>query len=94
MAVRADYRDMSDDEKLIARNYRKGELIVLFLLGVPAAALWFGNDKLAFYFAFGAVIYLLNEAASRLFDLAIRLSRANELLVDGHNERRYRKETT
>jgi hypothetical protein len=37
------------------------------------------------------IVYLLNDAIVHLRDLAIRLSRINELLVDGSDERRYRK---
>lgn len=84
--IRADYRDMNDDEKVITRNYRKGEAMLLFLVGIPAVAQWFADDKFAYWLGFVAVIYLLNEACSRLFDISVRLSRTNELLVDGHDE--------
>jgi hypothetical protein len=58
---------------------------------VPGIAFWFGGEKLAVYFGFIAIVLLLNNAVGRLHDLAIRLSRTNELLVDGDDERRYRK---
>jgi hypothetical protein len=66
---------------------------LLFLFGAPAAAMWFGNDRVAVYLAFAVIVYLLNEGCSRLFDLSVRLSRTNELLIDGQHERRYRKTT-
>jgi hypothetical protein len=91
--IRADYRDMNDDEKEIAKGHGQGQMVLLVLLGIPAAALWFGDDKFAYWFGFAAIIYLLNEACGRLLDLSVRVSRTNELLVDGRNERRYRKDT-
>jgi hypothetical protein len=89
--IRADYRDMNDDERVIAKSYRQGQLIALLAVLLPAVALWFGNEKLAAFFGFAAIISLLNEAVGRLHDVAIRLSRTNELLVDGQDQRRYRK---
>jgi hypothetical protein len=82
---------MSDDETLIAKQHRKGQLIVLFLAVLPAVALRFDDTREAVYLGFIAIIFLLNEAVGYLFDLAIRLSRTNELLVDGQDDRRYRK---
>jgi hypothetical protein len=89
--IRADYRDMNDDEKEISKSYRQGQFHALIAVLLPSFALWFGREQLAFFFGFVAVVYLLNDAVGRLHDLAIRLSRTNELLVDGHDERRHRK---
>jgi hypothetical protein len=89
--VRADYRDMNDDEKIVAKGYNQGQIIVLILAVIPGVALWYGDDKAAAYLGFIVIVYLLNDAVGRLYDLTIRLSRTNELLVDGHDERRGRK---
>jgi hypothetical protein len=89
--LRADYRNMDDDETQIAKGYRSGTLVAGILLCLPGLGLYLGDEKTAFYFGFMAVILLLNEMVNRLNDLAIRLSRTNELLVDGNDERRYRK---
>ena len=89
--IRADYRDMNDDEKAIGKGHMRGQSIVLICVLVPGIAFWFGGEKLAVYFGFIAIVLLLNDAVGRLHDLAIRLSRTNELLVDDDDERRYRK---
>jgi hypothetical protein len=89
--IRADYRDMNDDEKAIGKGYMRGQSIALICVLFPGIAFWFGGEKLAVYFGFIAIVLLLNEAVGRLHDLAIRLSRTNELLVDGNDERGYRK---
>ena len=91
--LRADYRDMADDEKLVGRANKQGAIITFFCAAAPAIGGYFGGEKGGMYAAFVVVIYLLNEIATRLFDLSVRLSRTNELLVDGHDERRWRKET-
>jgi hypothetical protein len=91
MVVRADYRSMADDEKEIGKQHRKGQLIVTGLATLPAIVLWFGDARMAVYSGFVVTIFLLNEAVGYLFDIAIRLSCTNELLVDGQNERRHRK---
>lgn len=79
---------MADDEKLIGRGYRNGGL----LSAAPGVAGYFGGEKFAIYAAFVALVYLLTDIGSRLYDQTIRQSRTNELLVDGHDERRGRKE--
>jgi hypothetical protein len=91
VVVRADCRNMHDDELVISNGYRKGQTILAVLAALPAAALWLNNDKAAIYLGFVAVIYFLNDAVGRLYDLAIRVSRTNELLVDGDDKRRNRK---
>jgi hypothetical protein len=48
--IRADYRDMNDDEKVIAKSYRQTYRAPWVL--VPAVALWLGNEKLAVFFGF------------------------------------------
>jgi hypothetical protein len=58
---------------------------------LPAGAFYFGDEKAAFYLGYIGIVYLLNDMINRLYDLCIRLSRTNELLVDGHDERRWRK---
>jgi hypothetical protein len=73
------------------RDNQPVSCIALICVLFPGIAFWFGGEKLAVYFGFIAIVLLLNEAVGRLHDLAIRLSRTNELLVDGNDERRYRK---
>jgi hypothetical protein len=85
---------MADDETVIGKQQRKGQLGLVIFAVLPGIALWFGDVRVAFYCGFVAIIFLLNEAVGYLFDLAIRLSRTNELLVDGQDERRHRKMTT
>ncbi len=89
--LRADYRDMGDDEKMIDKGYRNGQLILAILAVPPVALFYSGNEKIAFCWGFLVVVYLLNDMVNRLYDLCIRLSRTNELLVDGRDERRWRK---
>jgi hypothetical protein len=38
--IRADYRDMHDDEKEVAKGYRKGQLIFLAAVLIPSFLLW------------------------------------------------------
>ena len=89
--IRADYRNMGDDEALIDNGYRTGQISAVILGGLTAAAFYFGNGQLGFCAGFIAVILALGGIVDRLYDLTIRLSRTNELLVDGHDERRWRK---
>jgi hypothetical protein len=90
--LRADQRTMADDETEIKKAYWQGHTQAVLMGAAVLGASYFG-EKIAFAAAALVVIYLLNDIIDRLYDLTIRLSRTNELLVDGHNERRWRKET-
>jgi hypothetical protein len=87
---RADYRTMDEDEQLIRKSFRDGLFInTAALVGLVGAAWWYDRNLFPLV-AVGAVLLLLNEIAGRLFDVSVRISRTNELLVDGRPERRYR----
>ena len=89
--LRSDHRHMGDDEEIISKGYRNGYVAVLVYGLLPAGAFYFGDEKAAFYLGYIGIVYLLNDMINRLYNLCIRLSRTNELLVDGHEERRWRK---
>jgi hypothetical protein len=92
MPIRADYRNMADDESEVRKGYNQGRLQAGLMSTAILGAAYFG-DRAAVAVGVVVLTYLLSDVGDSLYDLTIRLSRTNELLVDGHDERRLRKET-
>jgi hypothetical protein len=89
--IRADYRDMADDEKTIGSRYTKGRILAPLYCAVVVGGFYAGGERVAYLMAFWGVYWFLSDISDRLYDLTVRLSRTNELLVDGVEELRIRK---
>jgi len=89
--LRADHRNMADDEKAIRKGYSTGRLMAVIYAAAPAVAFYLEGERTAYFVAFCVVVLFLADLDDRLYDLTIRISRTNELLVDGYEERRTRK---
>jgi hypothetical protein len=61
------------------------------LMAVAVLGASYFGDRVLFPVGAVVLIYLLSDIGDRLYDLTIRVSRSNELLVDGRDERRWRK---
>jgi hypothetical protein len=76
-------KTMTEDEHTIAAGYRKGWQLTLAAAAPVAIVAYFWDVKWTIVVAAAVVIGTLNQAEGRLYDLCIRVKRANELLREG-----------
>ena len=69
-----------DDETAIASG--RQDIVAMLLVLVPFGVAWFADAKWVMAAGFAAVIFLLNDADARLYDLCQRIRRTNRLITE------------
>ena len=67
-----------DDETSIAAGRK--DVVAMLLVILPFGVAWFADAKWVMAAGFAAVIFLLNDADARLYDLCMRIRRINRLI--------------
>jgi hypothetical protein len=71
-----------EDEEWIAKSYRQGWTFSSVGIAAMAAAAVYGETRIILAIGFAGLFLLINEIASRLYDLCIRLRRTNNILSE------------